>query len=1036
MAQGRKAGRANLSNKKKKGRNKANDTVAAAAGNNNGIALANGNVRPRGPIVMGEWASREGGSTSSSVANNPSMTLYARYKKATVRFKEAVESMVPKSVYGGGSTEELMDAAEYIVENDVVLDRTFMQDLKLTLRVRKRVAKSLDGGGDEGHAFFIQVLEYCWKSFLVKWKQQQNISDDPIPSSEFDKTSDGKKFRNRFDALSIEDNLDMGEEDENDYYPDEDDDTDANATIARPKTENTHLQNLSFQEILYGDDRSAAILFFADVNAIMGISIDHFAQLKQTMRANAGGTKHPEHFLPKLLETGVVSNFAIQQVSMLEHVLAAEFPHFNTIYRILGVVVCAGMIQVISEFVQEHSPVAALGDVRKETVEFVGDALECGFRDASDPNNKIKHLHKDFCFRWKITSPVLVKRLDNMFHSLRLYVRLEAPAEEEKEIYEQWNFVKKKNDWLEKWKHLGGKRNILKTLRLVQIYSNVVINTGPSEFATMGNGENAFGQPWHERNNPATKITDDLDHFLLIEMMPVLVAMCRRGLISGPMPRDWDLYPGFCHITKWCADPHPPITLALAFTFHLILTSIYEVQGDDDVATLQKTSQVCWERYFHQLDWATEEIERSSVTLNRRSWYQYLDSMKSVNSLRWPRIGVSCANQIGERRLVNATFNPMLAGTFLLYLSYFNALENGSRMFDTFAQVRFVLHLYNALLQSKALQVGEVPFLDMLHKAFANSKAIWKSGTIPEQGTTVKHFLVAVGYGVKHAQSKAEEIRACLLGERFAPYKGSLASFRKRNRNGGNNYDRAEQLSSSFKRVVLHDFRDDAAILGEKQKQGEIHEYRERLQQTIRSMRMDHDLLAINFVSLGEYFNGFVYGVFEELEWEDLVAEVSLEMTKELGWKEDDNVRRYSEMLVLARRILGVFDYKENPLEEEEVKTVTAYFRDYFSNIPLDKVLWFTPPAPPEHSGEENTAGVARATSAVVIEEDTKVAMAFPGTPTTSSGSSSSSSRSTDDADMVIGGEDKYKTNGGSVHDEEEDSKPIAVVTPNRNDTE
>jgi hypothetical protein len=31
-----------------------------------------------------------------------------------------------------------------------------------------------------------------------------------------------------------------------------------------------------------------------------------------------------------------------------------------------------------------------------------------------------------------------------------------------------------------------------------------------------------------------------------------------------------------------------------------------------------------------------------------------------------------------------------------------------------------------------------------------------------------------------------------------------------------------------------------------------------------------------------------------------------------LGWKEDDNVGRYAEMMVLARRILGIFDFKEH----------------------------------------------------------------------------------------------------------------------------
>lgn len=930
MPHGKKGGR--TSSKKKKTRGGTNRPRGPVAN----TATTRSNNDKAGLNALSEWASREGGSSKTPVKQDL-LTLYSRYKKATMRFKEAVESMVPSAFYGEGNTEQLMDAAEYIANDEnILLDATFMQDLRLTLRVRKRVANSIEGGGDEGHAFFIAVLEYCWRSLLVKWKQQRGLSDNKNEGGKDD------KFANRFDALAIDNDMDIVDENETGTTPKD------TKEIARPKTEKAELQKLTFQDILYGDDRAAAILFFDDVDAIMGISINQYIMLKRKMRENRESSSNPEHVIPHLLETAVASNFAIQQVSMLEHVLAAEFPHFNTIYRVLGVVACPEIIQLIIKTLQDHSPMATQMDVRKETVEFVGDALECGFRDYTDPNNKIKHLHSDFCFRWKLTEPELVETLNNLFHSLRLYVRLEAPALEEAGIYEQWKKLKTKNRWFAKWKHLGGRRNIMKTLRLVQIYSNVLIKTASTEFATMGNGEKAFGLPWHERDRPAKSITDDLDQFLMIEVMPVLVAMCRNGLVSGTMPREWELYPILCHIRKWCKDPHPPISFTLAFGFQLILTSILEVQGDDDVTTLQTTARVSWERYFSQLDWVHGK-SRSSTTLNRKAWYKYLHSMKSVNSLRWPLIGLSCAEHIGESRQFNATWNPMLAGTFLLYLGYFNGLEIGSRMVDTFAQVRFVLHLYNALIKSNAMKVGELQLLDFLHKEFASCKGIWGGGKIPEQGTTVKHFLVTIGYGVKHAQSKSEEIRACLVGEQYTPYKGSLSNFRRENET-----DRAEELSSSFKRVVLHDFREDAAILGDKQKQGEIHEYHGRLQQTIKSMREDRNLVAVNLVSLGEYLNGFLAGVFVELEWEDYVSDVSLEMTKEMGWKEDDNVRRYAEMMVLARRILGIFDFKENPLEEEEVKTITAFFRSYFSAAPLDQVMWFTPRPEEEQEDDEN----------------------------------------------------------------------------------
>lgn len=937
--------------------------------NNKKKAKGKGASRPRGPIsrtalgsssssgdgfntpltdenaanALSGWIVSDGAkSTSKPLVDQVHSTLYARYKKATHRFKEKLIELVPSSIYGEGNTIQLMDSAEYLANNDKIeLEASFMKDLKLTLRVRQRVAKSMEGNGDDGHAFFIEVLKYCWKILLAKFLRQRGIVED----DEFDEKKENTNV-NRYGALYM-DGLDP------DLNEDEDDEGDeAGATeekeANRPKTTNEEFKRLTFRDVLYGDDRSAAILFFDDVEEIMAVAVHQFKALKAQLRANATATDkkegHDENVIPLLMEIAVGSSFAIQQVSMLEHVLAVDHPHLNTIYRVFAVVACPDMIQIFSKLVQEHSPVANMYDIRTEIVQFVGDTMETAFRDHDDPNNKTNVLYEQFRSKWKIHDPSMDDTMNKLYHTIRLYVRLEVPVYSEKEIYDEWNHLRTKDRWLLPWEHLGGKRNIVKTLRLVQVYSNIIIKTGPNEFVTMGSGEEMLGSMWDEETNPADKITECFDYFLLIEVMPVFVSMVRKGLLSIKMPREWDIYPLFCHMRQWCRNPHPPITLTLAFCFQLVLSSIYDIQGDNDFTTLRMTAETCWQRYYSGLDWVDEK-KATAQNLNRKNWNRYLINMRNVNSLRWPRIGISCEEQVGKARIANAAFNPVCAGYFQLYTAYFNNMENGSRMVDTFAQVRFVLHLYNALLQTEALKRGELEFLDYLHEHFATCKGIWGGGGIPERGNITKHFLVSTGYGVKHAQSKSEEIRACLIGDKYSPYKGSISNFRK----GGNQEQNAEQLFQSYRRVVLHDCSGDEAIIsGTKEAaRGQGFEYKVKLSETIKAMRKDVKFVAANLVAVGEFLNAFLDNVYDELEWEDLVSDVKLEMTKELGWKEDDNVRRYAEMMVLARRILGIFDFMENPLEEKEVKTITTYFRSYFSDVPMELMFWFTAPDNP-----------------------------------------------------------------------------------------
>jgi len=59
------------------------------------------------------------------------------------------------------SVDFLLTAAEWIMDNRFDIHKSVMRDLKLAIRLRKRVGESLYGGGDVGHQYFIDVFVFC-----------------------------------------------------------------------------------------------------------------------------------------------------------------------------------------------------------------------------------------------------------------------------------------------------------------------------------------------------------------------------------------------------------------------------------------------------------------------------------------------------------------------------------------------------------------------------------------------------------------------------------------------------------------------------------------------------------------------------------------------------------------------------------------------------------------------------------------------------------------------------------------------------------
>jgi hypothetical protein len=105
-----------------------------------------------------------GGRKPFSAADNVKGTLYMRYKKCTQRFKDALQSMVPRAIFGTDTAQALMDAADHVANSDIAVDWRVMSHLKVAIRTRQRVATHKYGDGDMKHAYFVDVLLYCYQS--------------------------------------------------------------------------------------------------------------------------------------------------------------------------------------------------------------------------------------------------------------------------------------------------------------------------------------------------------------------------------------------------------------------------------------------------------------------------------------------------------------------------------------------------------------------------------------------------------------------------------------------------------------------------------------------------------------------------------------------------------------------------------------------------------------------------------------------------------------------------------------------------------
>ncbi len=504
--------------------------------------------------------------------------LYNTYKRATQRFKDGLAELVPDELFAHDRVQTMMDAVDYIVEHQIMIPFIVVEDCRSALQFRKKYSKQMNGGGDEGHEYFILILNYCFRSLkpLVHraTKTVEHVKEN------------AKRFH--FTDLELSDSEEETEQDE-----------DA-ATQRQPERPAEPTQEFTIDDLIKGSDRLQACIFLDSVDSAMKAVSSAYSTLKANMRLiNVQGSEEASQLMKDVMEAAVVTNFCIREVQLMEDELQTDHPHFSTFYRVLGSVFLVGSIEELAVCLRACGKSVP----KTELTAFIGDVVEGCFRNQeTDPCNRIDELVSDFCLKWSVPRDQVATVVDScmrLVHDemglVHVDIKLDKLVDDEDQNVsaELQKLETVTQNWMQDKSYIGGNRNILNTQKHLQGLSNLLI---------LEDKKPGFvGVDWHEEKHLASKIQGDMDHLLMAGILPELLASCWIGPLSLELPRKGELLPIFELLCEYIADPTKPVPLSLTFSMHAILTSIFELQGNNDVTFIAEATMVCTFKFHSSL---------------------------------------------------------------------------------------------------------------------------------------------------------------------------------------------------------------------------------------------------------------------------------------------------------------------------------------------------------------------------------------------------------------------------------------------------
>jgi hypothetical protein len=450
-------------------------------------------------------------------------------------------------------------------------------------------------------------------------------------------------------------------------------------------------ESYTIEDLINGDDRFQAMSFFTNMNDLMGAVHDHYDMLKRFLQ---GRLKHDSQSKLQLLqECAVESNMAMESVQHMYATLVTEHPYLESFYHVLAIVFLSPFI---ADFGKRLSPAARAKDPTLAK-RFVGDIVEAAF------HNRGAERMDPLIQRFTKTSKLDIDTVKSTAHKIKQACDTEviltkdenSPANARIKMLMMQMGVSS-HTWFKQCHFLGGGRSILNTQNLLQ----KVFDVSDFKSKVVSNG-NFFGPVWNETTNPARHIRGDMDQFLAGEFVPELTELCKRFPMSS-IPYRQELVPMLDALRNHLRDKHnrsdAPIPIAVSFGFHAMLTAILALQGDNTIARLSIGARASFQKLIMQPD-----EQDASLCPTAPSFKTNIGRYKSLLEIAKP-IGPA-GTKTAE---MHAFWNPVMAGSYLLFGTYLCSIGLGAATVDAFGQLRFVLHLYNALRARKLVDELEL----------------------------------------------------------------------------------------------------------------------------------------------------------------------------------------------------------------------------------------------------------------------------------------------------------------------------------------
>jgi hypothetical protein len=873
-----------------------------------------------------------GNNDSSSVNESNYSTIYSRYKLATRRFLQYMRNSVPKEeIEGDTSCNFLLTAAEWMTANSHAMDPSIMNDLKLCIRMRSRVANSIFGGGDVGHKYFLEVLTYCWTVLRLLPVAEKKVVDRVKDSflsflhgRGQDEDVESADDANRFIILDDgEEDADVEEDEE--CFP---------MVVPRPQP---IVNPVTIQELMASDDRNDAILFLLSLDELMESIATQFRVLAQNIRYDRRNG-YPETLLVgHLLEPTISANFAIQAVQKMEMELQMQHVHLSTPCRVLS----ALMFPELTAHV--HATVCERGTEkceRHEVIAFLGDCMMySAFLNPSDDWNKRDSVVGDFCSKYGVDATGSAQ-IEQFIVAISHMTILEIPMKPEMnsnldrmraQLERETGKPHGAHSWLPEMKFIGHDRSIHRTIRLLQLFAGAVDKCSLDNMLIPA-GDGMFG-----------KLTDsprnfrDMDEFVMSHLLPNWTNMCRHGIVAKTkkLPHSSELCPLFLQLKDFVDNPRRTVSWSCAFAVHAVLTGILEVNTEmNRIADLSKRM---FSQYFSQMQDALELLgrEKTSNMLNS-------PAMRNVAMIAFlENFGLPVFKE-------SAMWNPLCAGTNLAILDFFGNLEGGCAVIDCQAQLRIVLYLYHGLLINDILAEDDIPILKALYNGFKDCKALWL-GSLPRRGELVKKFWISFGMGLKESKQMSESAMLLALGGPVSTG-GVFAEGIRHSRGRKMKPIEPSEISTAFRRICNRDFQDvvdkyHTPAQRQRSKDTENYDVAVRTNDTLDHLENELVVHSVHMISTAYLLEQYICSISRILQWDSLLE----------TFKQTTNLdMRQGFAILFAQHLLGALDFAQDPLNHEFenvpmltkcaptlIVGVSSVLSNFFSSVSPEQVLWF-----------------------------------------------------------------------------------------------